>query len=513
MENRVVLLSPNTPGSYRSANVNDENLALSYLAAVLIEQGYSVEIIDARMNCLSAEAVISRIKEIRPFLIGISVISEESASWLESFGNQLNFDFPTHVCMGGYYPSLQPDYVLDRFKFIDTVVIGEGELVIVELAESILKEYTYSEINNIAIRLSDGLLHVNKRRPVIANLDSLPFPVRYADRKNTEIIIEGSRGCFGKCTFCAVGPHFNAVRKFSWRGRSPEKIVEEIVRLRKVYPDNIRYRFIDPDFFGSSSQIHVNRIFKLASLIKKFAPGIELYIEARVTDLKNKKMLLALKDAGLKEIYLGIESGSDKILIQMGKNATSNDTINATSMLSELDINYQYGYMMVTPWTDYDDIIRNLALLRIIGSVQFDKLFNELYVIPGTFLVEQIENQCLLVREENTGYFFYETNQLVKNIRLFSIIFETKYKGFSEQLWFLYKDVQKHEQCHIEGASKIQAELSDLFISIFEFCFQKSMSNILNENEIEAIASEAIYLFDDQVLTIRAKLNPNIFFV
>ena len=509
----ILLISPNSPGSYRSSNINDENLALGYLAAVLETNGHQVEFIDARMKQLSPESVAMQIQKLRPFFLGISVISKESITWIEKMSLILNSpNYIKHICMGGYYPSLQPESVLRGLPFVDSVAMGEGEHTIVELIKKIQCGESWNAIEGIVSKSDKGSIVANLKRKVITNLDTLPFPKRYADQNNTEIVIEGSRGCFGKCVFCAFGTHFNANRKFAWRGRSPKHIVMEMLLLRKLLPNNFRYRFIDPNFFGSYSQIHSDRILKLSSLIKNRIPGIELYIEARVIDIRRRDVLVALKQAGLKEVYLGIESGSEKILALMGKSASVSDAINATQLLEELEINYQYGHMMITPWTEYEDIIDSLALLRKIGRVQFDKLFNELYVIPGTGLVDQLKKQNSLIKEESTGYYSYETNQLVRNIRAFSIAYETVYKDFSEYLWFLYKDVQRHEQCNIPGATTIQLRLSGLFIAIFEYCLERSREMLLSDFEVLGIAEEAIARFQSKLKSIQEALNPSIVF-
>ena len=253
----IVLVSPNTLGSYRSASVNDENLALGYLAAVLEKCDYHVELMDGRMSHLSPEVVVERINRIQPFFLGVSTISEESMSWIEEMGRLLNSPhYLSHVCMGGYYPSLQPEVVLEKLPFVDSVAKGEGELTIIDLAEKIMSGEGLDNIPNLALRTPDGSIKNNPLRPVIVDLDTLPFPKRYAGQDSTEIVIEGSRGCFGRCTFCAVGPHFDAGRGLVWRGRSPESIVSEMSRLREIFPSNTKYRFVDPDFFGSASETH-----------------------------------------------------------------------------------------------------------------------------------------------------------------------------------------------------------------------------------------------------------------
>jgi len=513
MKGRITLISPNTPGSYRSAKINDENLALGYLAAVLDMHGYEVEIVDARMSQLSPELAAEQIQRFQPFFLGISTISEESVPWIEALWALLGSpSYLKHVCMGGYYPSLQPETVLHRLPFVDSVARGEGEITVVELTEKVRLGECWDNVMGIARRLADGSVAMNPRQAVIANLDSLPFPKRYANSNGTEIVIEGARGCFGRCSFCAVGPHFEAGCKLAWRGRSPEHIIAEIIELRQLFPGNFRYRFIDPDFFGSASRVHSDRIERIATLVREKVPGIELYVEARVTDICRKDILESLKQAGLKEVYLGIESGSNKILALMGKCASAADAIRATSLLEAVGINYQYGHMMVTPWTEYQDVLDSLALLRVIGRVQFDKLFNELYLIPGTKLVDQVGSEHQLVREEGTGYYFYEANQLVRNIRAIGVAFETVYKSFSESLWYLYKDVQRHEQCNVKGATAIQRELSGWFIAAFEFCLERSKDKPLSTSQVHGIVEEAIARFQAVFETIREKLDQDITF-
>lgn len=512
MKNIITLVSPNTLGSYRSALRNNENLALGFLAATMEKQGHQVEIIDARINEYSPETVARKIQMSKPFFLGFSVISEESIPWIEALKQIVGApDWLLHVSMGGYYPSLQPWAVLQRLPFVDSVVQGEGELTLVELVNRILLKRSWEDVSGLALRSMDKSIRVNCRRPVIQNLDSLPFPKRYANHHNTtDILIEGGRGCYGRCTFCSVGPHLKAGHKFAWRGRTPENIVSEIQRLRSIYPNNKRYRFIDPDFFGSASEIHSKRTLELAALIQKYVPGIELFVEARVIDIRRRDVLEALKAAGLKEIYLGIESGSNRILKQMGKDSLVPDIVRATQLLDDLGINYRYGYLMITPWTEYQDIVDCLALLQIIGRVQFDKLFNKLCIIPGTILMDQVGKELQLTKEKDTGYYLYEVNPLVKNIRAFGQAFDTRHKIFAERLWCLYNDVQRHEQCHVEGATAIQRRLSNLFLTFFEFCLERSKSELLTETDIDKIIISATAHFQGELRVIRDGLDPSV---
>jgi radical SAM superfamily enzyme YgiQ (UPF0313 family) len=335
-------------------------------------------------------------------------------------------------------------------------------------------------------RTEDGRIFYNSQRPLIKNLDTIPQPLRYAQADEiTENLLEGSRGCFGRCTFCAVKPYFDADAPLAWRGKSPERVVKEIESLIRRNPDNRRVRFVDPNFLGTSSAQHQQRAIKIADLIKSSLPEVELYAETRAVDiLGNQAALTALKEAGLKELYIGVESGSQRVLKYMHKGVSLDQTRRALNILQEIGINYQYGFMMVTPWTEEQDIRDSISFLREIGFVQFDKLFHEMDLIPGTSSVEQAEKIGKIREKGDSGYFTYGNIELVSKVRALGDHLSTDYPQLLEGLWYLYKDAQVHYQNEVTGSQELMKDLSNFFLDVFE----QSLDLINEGAEIEKVA-------------------------
>ena len=107
----------------------------------------------------------------------------------------------------GFYPTISHESILDDCTAIDSVVIGEPEMPFAALAESGLRDEHVSRVPGIALRNGSGH-RVNRPEPVI-DIDSLPFPVRTeALLRLPEVNLLGSRGCYGRCTFCYINSFY-----------------------------------------------------------------------------------------------------------------------------------------------------------------------------------------------------------------------------------------------------------------------------------------------------------------
>jgi len=513
-ESRVALVAPDNPGTFRSSQIQKENLALGYLTAQLESLGHKVEIYDARLFKSSPETVCEEIIRFNPVLVGISLIVEEASEWSAKLTSSLKQSaLRTHITLGGYFPSLQPQRALELIPEAGSAVVGEGEFTLSEVVFKLVNQQDLVGIPGTVSRLPTGKLLYGSRRPLVENLDNLPFPRHYALDRIPEISIEGSRGCFNHCTFCAIGPHFDASPHLAWRGRSPKHIVEEIVNLRKMAPNINHYRFVDPDFVGSRG-LGEQRLFELAELIKRHLPGIKFFIETRPTNVRNKSLFATLKEAGLTEVYIGIESGSEKILRCMHKGFSLEQTRNAVNLLSELKIDYQYGFMMFTPWSEEEDIQASVAFLREIGSVQIDKLFYDMYVIPGTPAVKQIKELGMQPLEEmvGTGYLKHAP-LLIRQLRLIGKIFETKHFDFLTELWFLFKALRPYFREGETWARVLEKEISSLYLDIFVYCLE-GVKKINSEDPkiIETVLAGCILRFKPKVEKLTSglltRVNP-----
>ena len=157
------------------------NLGMGYLAAVLQERGYAVELIDIRDGPVRiGERLLSR----PPLVVGFSLIFQfflpqfrRVASHLRAVGVQ------SHFTIGGHYASLCHDEVLAQFPELDSIVRYEGEETLVELVLRLSTDRDWRDMHGLAF-LSEGSAVVNEARALNPDLDSLPFPYRpYAPDK------------------------------------------------------------------------------------------------------------------------------------------------------------------------------------------------------------------------------------------------------------------------------------------------------------------------------------------
>lgn len=499
----AVFVSPNNLGSYRSGQIVDENLALGMLSASIIRAGGRAKMIDARMFNLNSKTVASEIIRAKPKVLGITIISAESIKWVRELTATVKEKSQIHICLGGYFPSLQPQKALEIVPAADSVVIGEGEITVVELVDKISNGRSLDGVAGTVSRANNGKIIFNPRRRLISNLDELPFPNRYANEKTTENLIEASRGCFGRCTFCAIKPHFSAEASLAWRGKSPERIISELKILLKLNPNNKRVRFVDPNFLGSSSPFHKKRAIRIAQLIKNSLPQVELYAETRVIDILNNEALIVLKEAGLKELYIGVESGSQKVLNCMRKGVSPSQIEKALKILEDLGINYQYGFMMITPWTEQEDIDINLEFLKRLGFIQFDKFFHEMDLIPGTESVEQGKEVGKLKEKGATGYYTYDCPSLVEKVRSLGVYLNRNHKDLLKRVWYLYKDVQVNYQSGITGSRELMKELSLLFVSAFENSYRKLKDGI----DISSVGEDCVSSLERIIVKIDRRIS------
>ena len=262
-----------------------------------------------------------------------------------------------YITAYGFYPTFYFEEILRVCSEIDSVILGEPEPVFAELADALDGHSRSSDIRGLALRDGSGKMTFSRRKP-IEDLDSLPFPLRSeAMLRLPEVNIQGSRGCYGRCTFCCINPFY--ADNSRWRGRSPENIVAEIDMLIAQRGTKDFY-FTDPNFFGPGRQGQ-SRAMLLASCLK--GRNIHFGIEARVNDIHDKTME-ALVDAGLRHMLIGLESGNDTSLQRFNKMTTVALNERAVSILRKHSIEPNIGFIMFEPYSSLHDIRSNLKFLR-----------------------------------------------------------------------------------------------------------------------------------------------------
>ncbi len=339
MANRICLVNPPhiIPTSWSIPNVL-QPLGLAYLAAVL-EKKYEVTILDTCIEGwrnlkqvngkfhlgLSYEEISSRIREISPQIVGISVLFSLSMPAALNIARMVKkIDESIITILGGTHPTVRPLDVIS-YPAVDIVVIGEGEETLPEVIE-VLEKGDYKElerVRGIAYLKEEKEPLITPPRPRIKDLDSLPFPARhllpmkeyFASVKRglgpwphiskpwAPIIT--SRGCPYNCVFCSIHPTMG--RK--WRARSPERVVVELEELVR------KYGIVQVVFEDDNIALDRKRMKEICTLIINRGLPIKWYLPNGVrADNLDEELLLKMKESGCEEIWISPESGVQRVV-------------------------------------------------------------------------------------------------------------------------------------------------------------------------------------------------------
>jgi anaerobic magnesium-protoporphyrin IX monomethyl ester cyclase len=469
----IVLLNP---PSNASRLFKSEHLGLAYLAAALRREGYSVAIVDADL----CELTIQQAEQIilsygRPKLIGVSVTDpsgfQSGCLILAALRHQ---GVDTHITAGGYLSTFWRDEILSRCSSIDSVVLGEGDITIGELARRILNErQDWRYVPGIAFRCN-GQIDISSRRHLVEDLNTLPFPARdnldYAYRHHFVATISASRGCYHRCTFCQITEFYRLHSGALWRMRSPESIAEEMGIVEQDY--GVRHvLFVDDDFVGAGDRGR-QRAHAIADEITRRGLQCTFAIGTRVDNV-NRELLAHLQEAGLISVFLGIESGVERMLDDYAKNIDMKSISAAIAAITDLGLILRPLYITVDAFTTLREIKQTFRFFRERwAAIPID--INDLDVLRGTRLEETYRQMGLLLETEEPlslqyKHVYPEAHQLSNILapgyrRIYRPMFTELY-----WLYFLYGHFDRNERQHFRTAlENIEGRLKDMHLKFLE---------------------------------------------
>lgn len=295
----------------------------------------------------------------------------------------------TLIVLGG------PDVTYNVEDYLDTgadvIVIGEGEQTMLEIAKSYaetpIKEFAH--IDGVAYRDKDGDIHKTNGRERIRPVDDLPFPNRhkinmqdYLDTWKTHhgksaMTMSTQRGCPYTCKWCST-----AVYGQSYRRRSPELVANEMLSLKQKYnPDSIW--FVDDVFTVSHKWIEA-----FANALKEQGAGIPFECITRA-DRMNDEVIHWLKEAGCFRVWIGAESGSQKVIDLMDRRVDVNQVREMIRQTRKQGMEAGTFIMLGYPGETEEDIIETVEHLKQSNPDFFT--ITIAYPIKGTSLYQEVE--------------------------------------------------------------------------------------------------------------------------
>jgi anaerobic magnesium-protoporphyrin IX monomethyl ester cyclase len=321
-------------------------LGLATIGAVLLKAGHEVKVFDAAIEKRNLKSIFQKNKFD---LIGLSATTPliKNAWELATVIKKIS---KAPIVIGGPHVSALSDESLEQ-KGIDFVVRGEGEETILEICEMILGKRKKEQILGLSYKNKGKIVH-NPARPLIKNLDDLPFPAyhlfkveKYSitqplrDRQTDKaraFYIMTSRGCPYGCVYCYKG-----ICGRSWRPKTAERVVEEWEYLvRDLRATEIG---VQDDVFNLN-RVRAMKICDL--LIKKGLNNVPWITNNGIrADKVDLELLKKMKEAGCKRVAFGVESGSQKILDKIKKQLTLSQIEKAFKLAKKVDLEIM-GFFM-----------------------------------------------------------------------------------------------------------------------------------------------------------------------
>lgn len=336
----------------------------AHLAGALTEAGHEVDFVDMYHTPIDLKTYVERTK---PDFLGISISTILYQKALSLIDSVSELDIP--IIVGGPHPSIMPQTIPER---VDYIVVGEGEKSIVDIVDG--------KVDNRIVSY-----------PLVQDINTLPTPKfdifdKYQYHNNTPFLtgkkmtsLCTSRGCPFQCTFCSN----------VWYGKKYYRYLtaENTFKQVKYHYD----RGVDSVYFREDNfTLNRERVENFCEMVKPL--NIQWVCESRIHNLE-EDYLIKMRDAGLKGLYLGLESGNPRVLEFMKKGITVEMIREKVKLIHSLGIKIMGSFVLGIP-TETDEEI--MDTFRLIDELKCEISNRNVFCgIPGSELYDyMLKNKC-----------------------------------------------------------------------------------------------------------------------
>ncbi len=374
----------------RSDKFIEYPIYLAYLVAVLEKVGMEVEFVDAVVEEMSISDFADAAAKINPHMVVIECSTpsiEYDLLTARSLKERMSDVF---IVLIGSHPTFFHREIMKENEQIDAICRGEFDLTVKDLAVGLSNSDRLDKVKGITYRDGEGV-QINQDRPLIENLDELPFPARHIVKSDyyrqgtftgkycTTIV--SSRGCPYRCSYC-LWPRTLYGSRF--RARSAENVVAEIEKVVRDY-------HIDEIYFDDDSlALNRARILKICQLTNQKGIKVKWISQCRV-DSMDEEVLSAMKEAGCYYIRFGVESGSQEMLNIMKKKTTLAQIERAFELCRKVGIKTQAFFLFGIPGETRETIRETIGFAKKLrpDSAQFAVVIPH----PGTDLYQVCQRE------------------------------------------------------------------------------------------------------------------------
>ena len=386
-QKRLLLIYPDflEEEKFNRKKLGNYSEGLASISAVLKQGGHDVQLYH-QLYMPDRKEFIEKVKSFEPDAIGFSMRTTavpfvtEMAGWLDDELPEIP------VGVGGYHAILVPEECI-KIDGIDMVIVGEGEYPWLDYMNDLRDGVKRTDIESIFFKTENGEIIKNPVRPLIEDLDTLPFPdfdlfdFENLDRsKNFTAMVMLSRGCLFSCTYCGNSQFRNIYpnKQKYCRFRSPEKAIELLELLLKKYPFIKFIEFRDAIFnmykewFYEFMPMYIEKIHLPFNCNLRF-------------DVLDEEMVKMLKDGGCYMIDIGLENGNEEFRRKyLHRNMKNDHMIQVSKWFRKYKITALTYNIVGLP---YETLELSLETVKLNAKLDVDKVIpNIFYPYPMTIL-------------------------------------------------------------------------------------------------------------------------------
>jgi radical SAM superfamily enzyme YgiQ (UPF0313 family) len=491
-------------------------LGLLSLAAVLEEAGHHVSVLDFNYAVSLGEvllddgfydAVASKVQEKSPQLVGFSTMCNSyhiALRMAEAVKSRLP---QVPILFGGPQASAVDADTLEAFPFVDMVLRGEAEQTLPVLLASLEAEELLSQVPGLTYH-ADGRIVRNPDPPLLKDLDSLPIPAYHLFPHDirSDLDLDVGRGCPFACSFCSTSRFWRR----RYRLKSTQRILEEIRVLREQYEAE-SFSF-SHDLFTANRE----RVQEFCERVLAEEMDITWSCAARI-DTVDPQLLRLMADAGCRNIFYGVETGSPRMQREIQKNLSIDEAWSAIDATTNADINATLSFIAGFPTECTSDLEQTLSMIQellerpririqlhllapLAGTLDFDRFENRLrydgyHSDAASFFsgLQFLETRWFLDHPKIfCSFHYFQTDEVPRHLLrgldvfvnvLCSTMRETVRSLLASEhsLWRLYREWREWTDTRARGAGPVTMQDMDEFILDFhEFLAEKAHAGDAN---------------------------------
>lgn len=372
---RAVLVGP----------IQQENLALGYLAACARARGHEAEIV-AYASRKDLDRTVERVLAAEPHLVGLGMAFQNTVDeYLLLLRALRERGYRGHLTCGGHVGTFCSEELLREVPGLDTVVRHDGEETLAEMLDMLARGERPRGLAGLVWREGERVVRGPPRLPA-ASLDDLPWPARSPEPYVVGGVVVDflltARGCVGECNYCSIAAYTSEQRK-PYRLRAPEAVADEIAFAHRER--GARVFFVQDDLFVlPGERAAIARMRALHDAIRARGVGeVVFWIKGRPESV-TPAVARAAREMGAVHMFLGVESASAPRLAYLGRAHQPPDNDAAIAACLAAGLVPSFNFMLFDPDCSLDDVAATLDLADRHPDLPWNLCRTEIY--SGTAL-------------------------------------------------------------------------------------------------------------------------------